>query len=191
MTLRTPAVTSDRNTLAPEFEYFDLECSIAMRHLKFQPVQKTKASQHRSSRYEARTLYFLLMSLMLVGTFVISPFLPQGQKKFARAQLSALEANALSTTDAEIDRFIEAMMAEAQIPGLSLAVVHDGKLMKVQSYGQLNRDRNIRVRPSSIFPIASISKPFTATAVMLLVQDGQLNLDDPISTYLSNIPEQF
>ncbi|MEM8505774.1 MAG: serine hydrolase domain-containing protein [Cyanobacteria bacterium P01_D01_bin.1] len=93
-------------------------------------------------------------------------------------------------TDA-IDTFVEEMMKEKQIPGLSLAVVYDEKLIKTKSYGWLDLERRIKTRPSSIFPIASMSKPLTATAVMLLVESGKLDLDAPISTYLSDLPEAW
>ena len=90
-----------------------------------------------------------------------------------------------------VDTFVEQMMAEKHIPGLTLAVVQDGKLIKTQGYGYLNRDLNVHARPSSVFPIASVSKPFTATAIMLLVQAGQIELDAPISTYLSDTPAHW
>ena len=72
-----------------------------------------------------------------------------------------------------------------------MAVIYDRKLIKAEGYGILDRELNVKTRPSSIFPIASISKPLTATAVMLLVQDGVLDLDAPIGSYLSEIPEQW
>ena len=93
--------------------------------------------------------------------------------------------------DETVDAFIEGMMAERQIPGLSLAIVHDQKLLKVSSYGLLDREQTIKVRPSSIFPIASVSKPLTATAIMLLVEDGKVDLDVPISTYLAGSPPEW
>lgn len=96
-----------------------------------------------------------------------------------------------SVDNTAIDSFVEEMMAEKQIPGLSLAIIQDQKLIKTKGYGLLNRELNVKVRPSSIFPIASMSKPLTATAIMLLVQDGKLDLDAPVSDYLANVPEAW
>lgn len=94
-----------------------------------------------------------------------------------------------STSDeTSVDAFILNMMAEKQIPGLSLAIVHDQKLIKVKGYGLLDREQNVKVRPNSIFPIASMSKPLTATAIMLLVEEGKIDLDAPIGTYLLQVP---
>ena len=90
-----------------------------------------------------------------------------------------------------IDAFVEEIIRERQIPGLSLAVVYDEKLIKTSSYGLLDRERGIKARPSSVFPIASMSKPLTATAVMLLVEAGKLDLDAPISTYLLDLPDAW
>ena len=96
-----------------------------------------------------------------------------------------------AVTDDVIDHAVEEMMASRNIPGLSLAVVQDGKLVKAQGYGFLHLDQQVRTSPSSVFPIASVSKPFTAMGIMLLVQDGLIELDAPISSYLANTPEQW
>ncbi|MEM6597146.1 MAG: serine hydrolase [Cyanobacteria bacterium P01_C01_bin.69] len=107
-----------------------------------------------------------------------------------RLQNSAsIAASPLQADDEAIDVFVEELMEDSQIPGLSLAVIHDQKLIKTAGYGMLDREQNVKTRPSSIFPIASISKPITATAVMLLVEEGKLDLDIPISTYLPEAPE--
>ena len=141
----------------------------------------------------------LFCSLLAASALVISTISPQAHRSLAQAQQlspaineTAAEAEDTNKKSAEdIDAFIEKLMAEKQIPGLSLAIVRDGKLFKTQAYGQLNRTLHVRTRPSSIFPIASISKPFTATAIMLLVQDGLIDLDEPISTYLVDTPEHW
>jgi len=93
--------------------------------------------------------------------------------------------------DTAIDTFVEQLMADKQIPGLSLAVIHDQKLIKAKGYGMLNRERNVKVRPSSIFPIASISKPLTATAILLLVEDGKIELDAAVGTYLTDASSKW
>jgi CubicO group peptidase (beta-lactamase class C family) len=84
----------------------------------------------------------------------------------------------------KVDRFIEAEMKRRHIPGLALAVVRDGKPTKVKAYGLADIENDVRVTPDSVFELASITKQFTATAVMLLVEEGKLRLEDPISRYL-------
>lgn len=81
-----------------------------------------------------------------------------------------------------IDRFITTQMKTHHIPGMALAITHNDQVLHVQGYGMANSDRPIT--PQSQFLIASVSKSFTAVAVMQLVEAGQINLDSPVQTYL-------
>lgn len=74
------------------------------------------------------------------------------------------------------------------IPGLALAVVKDGKLLHAKGYGVATLEHPVPARPDTRFQIGSIGKQFTAAAVMLLARDGKLDLDDPLSKYLPEIP---
>jgi CubicO group peptidase (beta-lactamase class C family) len=82
-------------------------------------------------------------------------------------------------------------MSNQHLPGLALAVIHDGKPVKVKTYGLSNLELNTPVTPDTVFRIASMSKQIIATAAMLLVQDGALSLDDPICKYLEDCPEAW
>ena len=73
-------------------------------------------------------------------------------------------------------------------PGASLLVIHDGTVAYQKSYGLANVERDERVTPQTDFRLASLSKQFTATAVMMLVADGKLHYDDDISTRLAGLP---
>ena len=77
------------------------------------------------------------------------------------------------------DGEVQAFMAERQVPGGALAVVKDGRLVYARGYGWADRDWEIPVGPDSLFRIASISKPITAVAVLQLVEQGRLCLDEP------------
>ena len=77
------------------------------------------------------------------------------------------------------------------IPGLQLAVVRNGKIIKAQSYGIANLELNAPVTDDTMFEIASNSKQYTAGAIMLLELDGKLNLDDGITKYLSGLPQTY
>jgi CubicO group peptidase (beta-lactamase class C family) len=79
---------------------------------------------------------------------------------------------------------IQTLMADHAIPGLAIAVVDDQSVLWVEGFGYTDTDRKHPVDTSTLFSIQSMSKSFTATAVMLAVQDGLLDLDTPISTYL-------
>src|SRR5688572_11275773 len=81
----------------------------------------------------------------------------------------------------EIDRHIETQLKQHEIPGLALAVVREGNLIKAKGYGVADVELNVPATERSVFQWASVTKQFTATAIMLLVQDGKVNLDDPVS----------
>jgi len=68
-------------------------------------------------------------------------------------------------------------MSARNIPGGALAVVKDRQLVYTRGYGWADRENKVSVKPASLFRIASISKPFTAVAVLKLVEDGKLSLD--------------
>jgi len=78
---------------------------------------------------------------------------------------------------AAFDKEVEAFMAERKVPGAALAVVKDKRLVYAKGYGWADCERKLAARPDSLFRIASISKPFTAVAVMKLIEDGKLSLD--------------
>jgi CubicO group peptidase (beta-lactamase class C family) len=90
-----------------------------------------------------------------------------------------------------VDDLIRSAMERQQIPGLALAVIRDGKLVKAKGYGFADIDQEVAVTAETVFPIASLSKPFLATAVMMLVEEGKLNLNAKISTYLKDTPEAW
>ena len=74
-------------------------------------------------------------------------------------------------------------MREQKIPGVSLGVLRDGKIIKATGYGFANVELNVPVTPQSIFQTGSVGKQFTATAVMMLVEEGKVGLDDKITKY--------
>ena len=87
-----------------------------------------------------------------------------------------------------IDRVVRQYMSAYKIPGVSLAVLRRGKIVLLKSYGLANVEHQVRVKPETIFQSGSIGKQFTAAAIMILVQDGKISLDDKISKYLAEVP---
>ena len=90
-----------------------------------------------------------------------------------------------------IDRYLEAEMKKGQIPGLAYAILQDGKMIDHGDYGVSNVELQSPVHSYTKFNLGSIGKTFTATAIMLLVKDGKLFLDDPIAQYLDSLPETW
>ena len=97
----------------------------------------------------------------------------------------------ISARTDEIDKYITAEMKKRQIPGLALAVVRHGKVIKLKSYGLANIQHNVAATPDTVFDTASVTKPFTATAIMMLVEEGKIGLDDKISRYIPNASETW
>jgi CubicO group peptidase (beta-lactamase class C family) len=95
----------------------------------------------------------------------------------------AVRAQAPSPKFEEIAALITKKMAEYGVPGVAFGVFKDGQLL-TRGFGVTNLDDPRPVTPDTIFPIASISKTFTATAVMRLVEQGKLELDAPVQRYL-------
>jgi D-alanyl-D-alanine carboxypeptidase len=89
----------------------------------------------------------------------------------------------------DIDRIIEAELTAQRIPGASVAVVRNGKVIHAKGYGLANVESKTPATPETVYQIGSVSKQFIATGIMLLVQDGRLTLDDPINMYLDGGPE--
>jgi CubicO group peptidase (beta-lactamase class C family) len=96
-------------------------------------------------------------------------------------------ALAQNSTDA-VDQYIQTEMSKRQIPGLAMLVVHDRKILKQQGYGFANIELRVPVEPETLFQSGSMGKQFTATAVMMLVQEGKVNLDDPLTKYFPDAP---
>jgi CubicO group peptidase (beta-lactamase class C family) len=108
---------------------------------------------------------------------------------FALTVLAAfnLEAQVHPGTGSRIDAIVAQVMKETAAPSISLAVIKDGKIAYVQAYGNASLDPATSARPEMRYCIGSVSKQFLAMAMLLLVQDGRLRLDDPVGRYLPDL----
>src|SRR5262249_16799766 len=82
-------------------------------------------------------------------------------------------------------------VASRRVPGLSVAVVRDGKVVFAKGYGMANLELSVPATPETVYELASVSKQFTATAVMMLGEEGKLKLDDSIARDLAKTPEAW
>jgi CubicO group peptidase (beta-lactamase class C family) len=91
------------------------------------------------------------------------------------------EADAMAEDDIEaIDRQLSNYMHQEDVPGVSLAITKDERLVFAKGYGKADKSADEEMYPSHRFRIASLSKPITAVAIMTLVEAGRLNLDDVV-----------
>lgn len=91
----------------------------------------------------------------------------------------------------EADEVVRAAMKNYNIPGVSVAVIRDGKVLKLKGYGYSNLEHKVKVTPATMFDTGSVAKQFTAALVMKLVEDGKLKLEDSIRKYLPDAPETW
>jgi CubicO group peptidase (beta-lactamase class C family) len=117
--------------------------------------------------------------------------------KTLSASLAGLEASKLSaslalfdTTASEVDftpirRRIQQSVEGGEATGVAVAVVHGGRIVWEEGFGWANREAGLKATPHTPFSMASLTKPFTATALMTLVAEGRLSLDDSADKYLA------
>ena len=105
--------------------------------------------------------------------------------------LLLLLVTSVSVQADKVDDYIKSLMQRQHLPGLSLVVIKDHKIAKVQGYGLANIELNVPVTPETVFKIGSVSKQFIATGIMLLAQEGKLKLDDNINIYLDGAPDTW
>lgn len=103
----------------------------------------------------------------------------------------ALSFGSSAQSEVQVDDFVKAEIERQKIPGVSLAVVKDGRAVIVKGYGLANIEHRVPVKPETIFQSGSVGKQFTAMAVMLLVEEGKIGLDEKISKYLGDVPEAW
>lgn len=105
--------------------------------------------------------------------------------------VTTLATGVTQTAKPEVDQYIQGQLIEQRIPGITLVVVQDGKVIYGRGYGYAERETARPVKPEDRFEIGSISKSFAATAIMLLVEEGKVTLDDKLDKFLGPVPVQW
>jgi CubicO group peptidase (beta-lactamase class C family) len=90
-----------------------------------------------------------------------------------------------------VDDYIRRQMVLNHVPGAAVAIVRDGKVVKLQTYGLANLEWRQRVTPDTMFQLASSTKPLTGLLLMRLQEAGKLSLDAGIADYLPNAPDAW
>lgn len=84
----------------------------------------------------------------------------------------------------KFDDFIDRVLREWEVPGVAVGVIHGDRVILVKGYGHRDLENDLPVTSKTLFSIASITKPFTATAVAMLVDEEKLNWDDRVLDHL-------
>ncbi|MHB1839872.1 MAG: serine hydrolase domain-containing protein, partial [Acidobacteriaceae bacterium] len=107
---------------------------------------------------------------------------------WASAPLRALGQNSLTADQqAKVDAIAQQVLATTGVPSASVGIVTNGKIAYVKAYGKAELEPPVQATPEMRYSIGSISKQFTATAILMLRQQGKLKLDDPIATWLPQL----
>jgi len=89
------------------------------------------------------------------------------------------------------DDYVYRQMENKKIPGLVLAVIREGHVVKEAAYGKASLELNVPTTLDTSFSLASMTKIFTAAAIMQLVQEGRISLDEPLTQILTQLPAQW
>jgi CubicO group peptidase (beta-lactamase class C family) len=90
-----------------------------------------------------------------------------------------------------IDSFVTAQMANQKIPGLELGVYRRGQILLAKGYGLANVELDVAVKPETIFQSGSVGKQFVSAAIMMLVEEGKVSLDDSVTKYFPDAPASW
>src|SRR5436305_1039082 len=104
---------------------------------------------------------------------------------------SAVCLAASNPTGDAVDAYVSSELQRQKIPGLALLVSRDGQPVRMQGYGLANVELEAPVKPETLFQSGSMGKQFTATAVMMLVEEGKLALDDPLTKFFPDAPASW
>ena len=90
-----------------------------------------------------------------------------------------------------VDVYVAQQMAQQKLVGLSLAVMQDGRIVLERGYGFANVEHQVPATPATVYQSGSVGKQFTAAGIMLLVQDGKLRLEDPVTRFFPEAGEAW
>jgi D-alanyl-D-alanine carboxypeptidase len=99
--------------------------------------------------------------------------------------------SALRAKPDSLDRYILADMKARHIPAVVFGVFKDGKILRSGAYGHSNLELGVPATINTVFEIGSVSKQFTATLILKLMEEGKLSLDDPIGKFVDSLPEAW
>src|SRR5689334_21036183 len=126
------------------------------------------------------------LAVFLSAIFLTSPSFAQTAKKkpAAAAATAASPASKLQG----LDDLASSAMKQWKVPGVAIAVVQDGKVIYAKGYGYRDLEQKLPVTTATLFPIGSITKSFTALTFAILKNEGKVDWDTPVRSYLPEFP---
>ncbi len=128
----------------------------------------------------------ILCVVLVIVLACMASGLPSSGKAAVQGAAQAESKLGKDTTD-RIDRIVERGLEQMGAPSASVAIVKDGEIAYVHAYGDAKIEPKTAARPEMRYSIGSISKQFTATAVLMLAEQGKLSLDDKVAKYVPDL----
>jgi D-alanyl-D-alanine carboxypeptidase len=149
-----------------------------MQAFDFQPIAGRLMSLNRSScgRQIPYPVALLVLWIFLAGTVAL-----------AQSANPAADAEISSQTAQKIDSAVLEVLSSTGVPSASIAVVQGGRIVYLRAYGEARLSPPTAAQPAMRYSVGSISKQFTVAAVLLLAEEGKLQLDDPVAKYLPDL----
>jgi CubicO group peptidase (beta-lactamase class C family) len=135
---------------------------------------------HASMAYPSSTK--ILVTRSTTGTVLAIVLALTSGSRSAPAQQSAFGS---------IDRFVATEMARQRVPGVAVGIYTNGKITMVKGYGLANIELAVPATPATIFQSGSMGKQFTSAAIMMLVEEGKVGLDDSLPKYFPGAPASW
>lgn len=110
---------------------------------------------------------------------------------FLVCSLSCSAQSLAANIKIRVDSLVNIEMQKQNIPGVSIVIINDGKIDYVKGYGYANLEHRVAVKPETIFQAGSVGKQFTAFAIMLVVEDGKISLDDTLTRFFPDAPPSW
>jgi CubicO group peptidase (beta-lactamase class C family) len=125
--------------------------------------------------------------LLLIAVITSQSVLPAC---VTRDEHSAAQPTEEISLISKLDVIGEAALRDHDYPGLSIVVMKGGEILAARGYGYADLENEISATPETIYPIASLSKHFTAAAIMKLNEQGRVDLNDPVTDYVPAFKDQ-
>ena len=126
-----------------------------------------------------------IMSLLMLAVILITAC-----RASPPPTLSPIAATAEADQFSDVRAHIERLVTEGEVPSMVVSVARDGEIIWEEGFGMTDREKNIPATEHTMYALASISKPLTATGLMILSERGLINLDSPINDYLGEVKLQ-
>jgi CubicO group peptidase (beta-lactamase class C family) len=157
---------------------------------RFDSDPRLHSSQH--SPMTKRSLAYLrhqtTWRAAVIALFALSFISPP----ISRAQAApAISVDVSSDLSKDVSNYVRSEMQRQHIPGVALLVSRGGKIVQAEGFGLANVELQVPVKPETVFQSGSVGKQFTATAVMMLVEEGKVGLNDPLTKYFPSAPANW